>query len=162
MQQDCNRELIESLDYLVMMPPPIIRVAQFTAELFEVLGYLDKDRIAFQWMDLPLVISGEPKHLNSDVCIVDLSQNEILLVAQEDKMTVLEGIYHARIQLVAAAVAAFNQNNLQREKDKLPPLAEKASHFVNMLRLFSELVPLGHSWRRHGRHVAFFLQNPGH
>ena len=130
MQQDCNKELIHLLDYLVMMPPSVVRVAQFTAELFEVIGYLDEDRIAFQWMDLPLVISGKPKHLKSDVCIVDMSQNEILLVAQEDKVTVLEGIYEARIQLVAAAVAAFNHNNLQREKDKLPPLAEKASHLI--------------------------------
>jgi len=76
------------------------------------------------------------KHVKSDVCIVDLSQNEILLVAQEHKMTMLGGIYKARIQLVAGAVVAFNHNNLQREKARLPPLAEKASYFVSVLTLF--------------------------
>ena len=84
-------------------------------------------------MDLPLVISSELKHVKSDVCIVDLSQNEILLVAQEHKMTVLG---EARIQLVAGAVAAFNHHNLQREKARLPPLAEKVSYFMSMLTLF--------------------------
>ena len=86
-------------------------------------------------MDPPLVICHKLKHVKSDVCIVDMSQNEILLVAQEDKMTMLGGIFKARIQLVAAAVAAFDHNNLQREKAKLPPLTEKVSYFVNMLTI---------------------------
>jgi hypothetical protein len=67
-------------------------------------------------MDLPLVLCGKLKHIKSDVCIVDLSQNEILLVAQEHKMMELVGIDKARIQLVAGAVAAFNHNTLQRKK----------------------------------------------
>jgi len=135
MQQDCHNELINLLD-LVMIPAPSTPVIQFAAKLFEVMGYLGGDRIAFKWMDLPLVICGELKHVKSDVCIVDLSQNEILLVAQEHKMTMLGGIYKARIQLVAGAVVAFNHNNLQREKARLPPLAEKASYFVSVLTLF--------------------------
>jgi len=132
MQQDCHNDLLD----LVMIPAPSTPVIQFAAKLFEVVGYLGEDRIAFEWMDLPLIICGKLKHLKSDVCIVDLSQNEILLVAQEDKMTVLGGTYLARIQLVAGAVAAFNHNNLQREKAKLPPLAEKVSYFMSMLTLF--------------------------
>jgi len=58
MQQDCHNELINLLD-LVMIPAPSTPVIQFAAKLFEVMGYLGGDRIAFKWMDLPLVICGE-------------------------------------------------------------------------------------------------------
>jgi hypothetical protein len=36
-------------------------------------------------MDLPLLICGESRHAKTDVCIIDRSQNNILLLVQEDK-----------------------------------------------------------------------------
>jgi len=42
----------------------------------------------------------------------------------------------AQAQLVVEAVAAFNENNVQREADGPPPLAEKVGHFVSFLTLF--------------------------
>jgi hypothetical protein len=76
MQQDCHKKLISWID-LVMIPSPSIPVAQFTAKLFKFMDYLGEDRFAFNWMDLPLVMSGKIKHLRPDVCIVDMSQDEI-------------------------------------------------------------------------------------
>lgn len=118
---------------LALIPAPSTPVVQFAAKLFEVVGYLGRDRIAFKWMNLPLVLCGKLKHVKSHVCIVNLSRDEILLVAEEHKMTDLVGLDRARIKLVAGAVAAFNHNNLQRKKARLPPLAERASYyFVSM------------------------------
>ena len=73
MQEVRNTKFINFLD-LVMIP-----VADFTARLFDIVGYLGQDRIASRWKDLPLVIGGELKHLKPDVCF---SQNETLLVAR--------------------------------------------------------------------------------
>ena len=93
------------------------------------MGYLGGDRMTYKRMDLPLIVDGELKHVKPDFCIVDKpeSQKEILLVAQEHKMT--GGLDIARIQLVAGAVAAFIHNNLQRKKAGLLPLAKKAGQF---------------------------------
>ena len=88
-------------------------------------------------VDLSLLICSENRHAKTDVCIVDCSQNDtILLIVQKDR-----GLEHwvpdiARAQLIVEAVAAFNQNNAQRDEAARPPLAEKVSHFVNLLTLF--------------------------
>lgn len=56
---------------------------------------------------------------------------------------------NAHAQLVAEAVAAFNENNAERAAIGLPPMAE---------RLFF----LGHARHCHGRHLARVLQNSRH
>ena len=84
-------------------------------------------------MDLPLLICGEERHAKTDVCIVDRSQNNILLFVQkEKKLQQLEPV-NAQAQLVAEAVAAFNENNAQREAIGLSPLVSKVSHFLSWL-----------------------------
>ena len=129
MQKDRNKGFIRFLD-LVMVPAPSVPVVDFTAEVLDFVGYLGKCRIAYKRKKLPLVIGGERNHLRPDICILDLWRDEVFLVGQEDKVTELGGTLKARTKLVAGAVAAFDHNNLTREKAKLPPLAEKVSCFV--------------------------------
>ena len=105
----------------------------FAVELFKVLGYVRRQRLARTRVDLPLLICGKERHAKTDVCIVDRSQNDILLLVQENKrLQQLEPV-NARAQLVAGAVAAFNENNAQREAMALPPLVSKVSHFLSWL-----------------------------
>lgn len=78
-------------------------------------------------MELPLFICGENRHAKSDVCIVDLPPINILLVVQEDKRLEQVEPTNARAQLVAEAVAAFNENNINREAVGQPPLKDKVS-----------------------------------
>ena len=134
MQQDRHAELITLLD-LAMIENGETAVDDFTVELFKVLGYVRRERVARTRADLPLFICGEIKHAKTDVCIIDRSQNEILLLVQEDKREHWEPV-NARAQLVAEAVAAFNENNANREAAGLPPMAEKVSHFVSLLTFF--------------------------
>ena len=62
-------------------------------------------------VDLPLLICGEERHAKTDVCIVDHSQNDILLLVQKEKrLQQLEPV-NAQAQLVAEAVAAFNEKD---------------------------------------------------
>ena len=128
MQQDRNAELIGLLD-LAMIPDK----GETAVELFKVLGYVRRQRLARTRVDLPLLICGKERHAKTDVCIVDRSQNDILLLVHEDKrLQQLEPV-NARAQLVAEAVAAFNENNAQREAMGLPPLVSKVSHFLSWL-----------------------------
>ncbi|PBK79417.1 hypothetical protein ARMGADRAFT_136035 [Armillaria gallica] len=94
MIQDRNAELISLLDLESA-------VVYFTVELFNVPGYVKRDRLARTRVDLPLLICGEYHHTRTDICLVDHSRNDILLLGQEDNGT----------QFVAEAVAAFAQNN---------------------------------------------------
>ncbi|KIL00814.1 hypothetical protein PAXRUDRAFT_790167 [Paxillus rubicundulus Ve08.2h10] len=72
-------------------------------------------------VNLPLFICGETRNAETDVCFVDRSQNDIILLVQEDKRLELWEPLNARAQLVAGAVAAFNENNAHREAAGLPP-----------------------------------------
>jgi len=133
MQQDRNAELIGLLDLAMIPDKGETAVDDFAVELFKVLGYVRRQRLARTRVDLPLLICGKERHAKTDVCIVDRSQNDILLLVQEDKrLQQLEPV-SARAQLVAEAVAAFNENNAQREAMGLPPLVSKVSHFFSWL-----------------------------
>ena len=133
MRQDRNAELIGLLDLAMIPDEGETAVDDFAVELFKVLGYVRRQRLARTRVDLPLLICGEERHAKTDVCIVDRSQNDILLLVQEDKrLQQLEPV-NARAQLVAEAVAAFNENNAQREAMGLPPLVSKVSHLLSWL-----------------------------
>ena len=82
-------------------------------------------------MDLPLLVCGEDRYAKTDVCIVDRLQNDILLLVQADnRLQKLEPI-SVQAQLIAEAVAAFNENNAQTELMGLPPLVSRVSHFLS-------------------------------
>ena len=68
------------------------------------------------------------KHTKTDVCIVDRSQNDILLLVQEDKSVEDREPANAQAQLVAGAIAAFEENNSNRIAAGLEPLEEKVSY----------------------------------
>lgn len=65
---------------------------------FMTLGYLDWVWVERMRMDLVLLICGENRHAKTDVCIIDWSHNDILLLVQEDKK--LGRGRHAQAQLV--------------------------------------------------------------
>ena len=133
MQQDCNAELIGLLDLAMIPNKGETAVNDFAVELFKVLGYVHRQRLARTRVDLPLLICGEERHAKTDICIVDCSQNDILLLVQKEKrLQQLEPV-NAQAQLVAEAVAAFNENNAQREAIGLSPLVSKVSHFLSWL-----------------------------
>jgi hypothetical protein len=136
MQQDHHAELITYLDLAMIPKRGKAAVVDFTVELFKALDYVHRERLAHKWVDLPLFICGEDMHAETDVCIIDHSQNNILLLVQADKRLEHGEPVNAQAQLVAEAVAAFNENNAQREVIGHPSLVEKVSHFMSLLTLF--------------------------
>ena len=133
MQEDRHAQLITYLDIAKIPEKDEPAVNDFVVELFKTLGYARRERVARTRIDIPLLICGENTYAKTDVCIVDRSQNDILLLVILDKR--LEPT-NARAQLVASAVGAFNENNAQREEIGLPPMEEKVSHSASLLTLF--------------------------
>ena len=126
MTVDKNAELINLLD-IAMVPtgPEESAVDDFAVELFKTLGYVRRNRVARTRKDIPLLICGEQRHAKIDVCIVDRSQNDILLLVQEDKRFGEEKISDAEAQLIAEAIAAFSLNNSLRRDVGVPELDSK-------------------------------------
>ena len=107
-------------------------------------------------LELPLLICGKSKHVKIDVCIFDCIQRQFLLFVHEEKTLVHGETSRAQAQLVVEAVAAYNENNAQREADGHPPLAEKVGHFVFLdpiLRYYS----LGYARHHHGWRITNFF-----
>ncbi|PBK71213.1 hypothetical protein ARMSODRAFT_954982 [Armillaria solidipes] len=143
MIQDKNAELVGLLDLESA-------AVDFAVELFKMLGYVKRDRLARTRVDLPLLICGEYRHARTDVCLVDCSQNDILLLVQEDN----------EAQLVAEAVAAFAQNNQSRRDVGLPLLDEKVCETIASSSSIQLLPSVDYGWNRDVRYDAHFLQGP--
>lgn len=133
MQQDRHAMFV---DFAMISDRGGTGVVDFSVELFKVLGYANRSRLACTRMSLPLFICGETRRTRTDVYIVDRFRNDILLLVQEDKRLEHGESFNRRAQLVAEAVAAFNENNLSREELRLPPLAAKVRHSVSLSLLF--------------------------
>lgn len=87
----------------------------------------------FRGENLPLLICGEKKRAWANVRLIDDTPGDILLIVQVNNE--LEDVdRHA--QLIAEAVAAFNESNVQRELVGHPPLEGKVNRFVNSLTSF--------------------------
>lgn len=116
MQQECHTELLNYLNLAMIADSDDGETAvdDFTVVLFRILGYSHHPRLARTRVDLPLLICGESRRARTDVCIVDVSQNNVLLLVLEDKKPEEKLPDNARAQLVAEAVGAFTENKTAR------------------------------------------------
>jgi hypothetical protein len=162
-QQDRFAALVALLDIATTPQRGETAVVDFTVELFKVLGYSHRERVARTRAETQLFICGETICTKPDICLFDRPRKDFLFVVQEDKSLEPMESSCAPAQLVAEAVAAFNGNNSQRDAFGLPPLAEKVSRFCELVdSSLMACFPSGHAWHRHGRNVARFLQDSCH
>ncbi|KAF9053180.1 hypothetical protein BJ165DRAFT_1523902 [Panaeolus papilionaceus] len=95
-------------------------VDDFAAELLRVMGYEGDETVVRTRKSLQLQMCGEVLFAKTDVCLMDAS-SEILLLVQEDKTHINPSDPEA--QLIAEAIAAFQENNAKRVNDRfLEPL----------------------------------------
>ncbi|KAG5648358.1 hypothetical protein DXG03_004930 [Asterophora parasitica] len=125
MQQDHHAELITYLDITKILGNGEAAVIDFAVELFKVLGYVHRERVARTRLDILLQICGEVRHAKANVCIFDRPQTDILLLVQTEDM-LDPGDAEARL-----VVAAFDQNNARRERAQLLPMDERVNRFEN-------------------------------
>ncbi|KAI9228247.1 MAG: hypothetical protein DHS80DRAFT_23490 [Piptocephalis tieghemiana] len=105
-------------------------VDDFAAHLFEALGYVDLERFVCTRKDIRLFMCGQNVYAKTDVCI--MTENEILLLLQEDKSHI--NPVDPEPQLIAEAIAAFQNNNKVRERFlNVPPLPEYTFPCITMI-----------------------------
>ena len=127
MTMDKNVELINLLDNVIVPTgSEESAVHDFAVELFKMLGFVRCYRVARTCKDIPLLICGEQRHAKTDVCIIDCSQNDVLLLVQEFGE---EKILDARAQLIAQVIAVFTLNNSLRSDVSLSELDSKVFFF---------------------------------
>jgi hypothetical protein len=85
----------------------------------EITGFDQTGTILRTRYDIPLIICGENRTAKSDVCLVHLN-SMILLVVQEDKAA--SSSSDPEPQVIAEAIATFQQNDRKRENLGLLPL----------------------------------------
>ncbi|THV04066.1 hypothetical protein K435DRAFT_714828, partial [Dendrothele bispora CBS 962.96] len=133
MAESQNAELITLLDLAMSHRSGENAVGDFVVQLFRTMGYVHRERVARSRKDLTLQICGELRHARTDVCLVDRANNDIVLLVQEDKRVEDGENNVAEAQLVAEAVAAFAENNKNREASGLEPLAQKVIPGITMI-----------------------------
>ncbi|KAK0209757.1 hypothetical protein IW262DRAFT_1468432 [Armillaria fumosa] len=127
MQQYYLAELLTYLELAVMPERDETAVVDFAVSLLKTLGYVRRERV-----DFPL--------LRKDRCLLEHREP-----------------VNAPAQLVAEAVAAFNENNAQREAIGFPPLAEKVMPGIVMVctsPVFFK-IPVTQNLSRHIRHGMY-------
>ena len=143
-----NAELINLLDLAMIPGSDESAVGDFAIELFKTLGYVRRHRVARTRKDIPLLICSEQRQAKTDVYIIDRSQNDIMMLVQEEDKRFSgseTATAVAEAQLVAEAIAAFSYNNEARRTAGLPVHASRVCH-CDLPSPFSQLT-VSHSGR---------------
>ncbi|KAF8904770.1 hypothetical protein CPB84DRAFT_656135 [Gymnopilus junonius] len=110
---DAAYNLLAQLD-LAMVPTEHgdSAVTDFAVALFHSIGYVHRPRAIHTRKTLRFMVCGEHKDVKPNICIVDRESNDIILVVQEDTYF---GCVNPHAQLIAEAIAAFQNNNNRRQ-----------------------------------------------
>ena len=122
-----NQELLKHLDF-AESDTEETSVDDFTLQLFRALGYSLSTRAVRARKGLRLGICGEWRYAKTDICLLDSSKNDLMLLVQEDKRfrdsptTRAMKREEAEVQLFAEAIAAFTWNNNRQCESGQRPL----------------------------------------
>ena len=109
-------------------------VGEFAVEILRVMGYERDETIVHARKNIRLHMCGEFVRAKTDVCIMDVS-SEILLLVQEDKTHINPSDPEA--QLMAEAIGAFQENNAKRVNELfLEPLEMQMIPGITMVGTF--------------------------
>lgn len=131
MADEESYQVVRYMD-LAMNPVPgeESAVDDFTMQLLRVMGHAGRalGRDLRSHKDIPLFICGEGRYAKTDVCVMDA--NGYLLLVLEDKrhLEIMDPVP----QLIAAAIAAVQSNNRNRDLRSLDPLDVKVMAGITM------------------------------
>jgi len=105
-------------------------IDEFSRETLSLLGYSERGLALFTRYIIPLTICGRETAAQTDVCLVD-GRSMILLILQEDKTTFNPS--NPEPQVIAEAIAAFQYNNIKRERRGLTALVSMVLPCITMV-----------------------------
>jgi hypothetical protein len=127
--------LIKRLDLAMkVMEGEETAVDDFAAELLRAMGYETEDTVVRTRKNIRLTMCGEMVFAKTDVCLLDVN-SEIILLVQEDKTHINPSDPEA--QLIAEAIGAFQENNTKRVNELfLEPLKTQVIPGITMVGTF--------------------------
>ena len=131
MQRDCNAELMHLLELTQIPDEDDSIVDDFVVQLFRVLGYVHRERVARTRSGPNLLICDEYVPAKTHVSLYHSCWLNVLLVVEKYKRLGVDLHDSACARLVVKAIAAFNQNNSFR-KGLPPPLEEAVSYVISL------------------------------
>ncbi len=126
-----SKALFKALDLAKMVNKgEASAVADFTAEVLRATGYEGDQTSVHIRKTFRLFMCGKDVDAMADVCLVD-STAGVRLVVEEDKshLRLTEG---PEVQVIAEAIAAFQENNIVRAGKSLVPLKEATIFGITM------------------------------
>ncbi|KAF9037769.1 hypothetical protein BJ165DRAFT_1502899 [Panaeolus papilionaceus] len=103
---------------------PESAVVDFVRRIFDMVNYyFTRNTLLCSRKNIKLMICGVAMHAKTDVCLQTI-YDEILLLFQEDKQY-LKHRYDPEAQLIAVAIAAFQNNNEKHALAHLEPLQQR-------------------------------------
>ena len=109
-------------------------VGDFAVELLRAMGYEKEATVVVSQKRIPLIMCGEQVYAKTDVCVLDIAP-EFLLLVQGDESNV--NPRDPEPQLIAGAIAAFQYNNAKRVNDLfMDPLETMIIPGITMARTF--------------------------
>ncbi len=126
-----SKALFKGLDLVRGMDKgEVSPVADFAAELLRAMGYETEHTSVHTRKTFRLFMCGKDVDAMADVCLVD-DTTGVLLVVEEDKwyLRLTEG---PEVQVIAEAIAAFQENNIERVSKSLEPLKEVVIFGITM------------------------------
>ncbi|KAK0218822.1 hypothetical protein IW262DRAFT_1317667 [Armillaria fumosa] len=108
-------------------------VNDFVAELLRILGYERQDTVVRTRKNIRFLMCGEYVHATTDACLLD-AESLVLLLVQEDKSHI--NPMDPESQLIAEAIAAFQENNKRRTRLFLEPLPVQIIPGITMIGTF--------------------------
>ena len=133
---DATYDLLTQLD--IAMQPSESAVDDFVVALFHSLGYLRRPRAIRTHKELQFIVCGEKKYAKLDVCIIDRSVNDIVLLVHEDNR--FGGDINPHAQLTAEALAAFQNNNARRRLAGLDAWDSKVWYPISNLEIAHQFI----------------------
>jgi len=122
--------LLTQLD-LAMVPGAVeSAVDDLASLLFHELGYTRHPHALRSHLQLELLVCGEHRYAKPDICIIDRSRGDIIMLVEEDKRKPLPGAdalprLAVFPQLIAEAIGAHQHNDAIRMAIGLDPLDSK-------------------------------------
>jgi hypothetical protein len=116
-------------------------VDDFAFKLLERTGFDKGSRLLRTRHNIPFIVSGEYRNAQTDVCIVSRRKHLLLLVQEDKRMTSAKD---PEPQVIAEAIAAFQENNKIRKDYGLDPFNEMKIPCITMVGTFPRfyLVPV--------------------
>ncbi|KAF8871638.1 hypothetical protein CPB85DRAFT_1445467 [Mucidula mucida] len=133
MRQNSSVQLMTMMDLAMQPNAKETAVDDYCYKLLNMLEYPYYTRTLRRRKETSLLIAGESRYATADISLVDCADNMLILLVVEDKHLADEEPENVTAQLVAKAVAAFRESNMNRISAGSQPISNRVMPGIIMV-----------------------------